>query len=194
MTTTMTLTDLVVGHAGRRVASVSNMELTPDRAWIVTGPNGSGKTTLLKTLAGLLPPVAGTVIPAPTAGASGCVFVHSTPVLFRGTVRSNLAITTDARGVESAAQAFGLVDWLDWPVHELSQGIRQRTSIARAIARLPRVLLVDEAEGGLDDHARKSWADFVRSAVEARRMTIVIAAHKPDSLGVATEHIALKGS
>ena len=161
----MTLTDLVIGYAGRGVARVANRELTADRAWIVTGPNGSGKTTLLRTLAGLLPPVSGTVTPSPTRGSSGCVFVHSTPVLFRGTVRSNLAMTAPASGLESVASAFGLTEWLDRPVHELSQGIRQRTSIARAVARSPRVLLLDEAEGGLDDRARELWADFVRSAV-----------------------------
>jgi ABC-type multidrug transport system ATPase subunit len=193
VTPAISLSGLVIGYGGRAVGSVPDTELGVDRAWIVTGPNGSGKTTLLKTLAGLLPPVAGTISPPPAHGLHGCVFVHATPVLFRGTVRSNLAVTTDAAGVESAATAFGLTDWLDRPVRELSQGIRQRTSIARAVARSPRCLLVDEAEGGLDDRGRELWAEFVRVTVGARRMVILIAAHKPDSLGVPTERITLSG-
>lgn len=189
MTPAMTLTDLVIGYGGRAVARVSDTELAMDRVWVVTGPNGSGKTTLLKTLGGLLSPVAGAVTPPPVPGSSGCVFVHSTPVLFRGTVRSNLALTADVTGVESVARAFGLTDWLDRPVRELSQGIRQRTSIARAVARSPRVLLVDEPDGGLDNRARELWAEFVRSAVADRRMTIIVAAHRLEPLGVQTEHI-----
>ena len=191
MTETIILSGLTVGHNGRAVARVSSVELAADRAWIVTGPNGSGKTTLLKTLAGLLPPIAGTISPVPAPGPSACVFVHATPVLFRGTVRSNLAVTADPAGIESVATAFGLTDWLDRPVRELSQGIRQRTSIARAVARSPRCLLVDEAEGGLDDRGRELWAEFVRSAVGARRMIIVVAAHKHGSFGVPTERITL---
>jgi len=193
MTPAVTLSGLVIGYGARSVATVPDSELGADRAWIVTGPNGSGKTTLLKTLAGLLPPVAGTISPVPAHGSSGCVFVHATPVLFRGTVRSNLSVTADPSGVESVATAFGLTDWLDRPVRELSQGIRQRTSLARAVARSPRCLLVDEAEGGLDDRGRELWAEFVRGAVGSRRMIIVIAAHKPDSLGVPTELIMLSG-
>ena len=189
MTPAMTLTDLVIGYGGRAVARVSDTELAMDRVWVVTGPNGSGKTTLLKTLAGLLSPVAGAVTPSPAPGSSGCVFVHSTPVLFRGTVRSNLALTADMTGVESVARAFGLTDWLDRPVRELSQGIRQRTSIARAVGRSPCVLLVDEPDGGLDDRARELWAEFVRSAVGDRRMTIIVAAHRLEPLGVQAEHI-----
>jgi len=193
VTQPITLSGLVIGHGGRAVARVTAGELGADRAWLVTGPNGSGKTTLLKTLAGLLPPVAGSISPVPAPGSSGCVFVHATPVLFRGTVRSNLTVTADPAGLESVATAFGLTDWLDRPVRELSQGIRQRTSIARAVARSPRCLLVDEAEGGLDERGRELWAEFVRSTVGARRMVIVVAAHKHDSFGVPTERITLSG-
>ena len=191
MTPRIAFSDLAIGYGGRAVASVPKMDLGADRVWLVTGPNGSGKTTLLKTLAGLLPPVAGSISPPPEPGAAGSVFVHATPVLFRGTVRSNLTLTADPAGIESAAAAFGLADWLDRPVRELSQGIRQRTSIARAVARAPLILLVDEAEGGLDERGRELWAEFVRSAVAVRRMLILIAAHKPGEFGAPAGQISL---
>jgi ABC-type multidrug transport system ATPase subunit len=185
------VTDLVVGYQGREVARIPNLEIAPDRVWIVSGANGSGKTTLLKTLAGLLPPIGGSITPQPAPGAGGAVFVHSTPVLFTGTVRSNLALTADPAEVARVSAAFGLVDWLDRPVAELSHGIRQRTSIARAVARSPRVLLIDEPEGGLDDAASRLWAEFVQGCVADQRMTIVFAAHRPEPLAVRTEAIQL---
>jgi len=192
VTPEIAFSDLVIGYGERAVASVPKMKLGADRVWFVTGPNGSGKTTLLKTLAGLLPTIAGSISPAPVPGAGGSVFVHATPVLFRGTVRSNLAVTAEQAGIESAAAAFGLTDWLDRPVRELSQGIRQRTSIARAVARAPHILLVDEAEGGLDERGRELWAEFLRSAVAAHRMLILIAAHKPGEIGAPTGQISLQ--
>jgi ABC-type multidrug transport system ATPase subunit len=185
------VTDLVVGYHGREVARIPNLDIGPDRVWIVSGPNGSGKTTLLKTLAGLLPPIAGAIGPAPAPGRGGAVFVHSTPVLFAGTVRTNLALTADSAEVVRVSAAFGLADWLDRPVAELSHGIRQRTSIARAVARSPRVLLIDEPEGGLDDAASKLWAEFVQGCVTDQRMTIIIAAHRPEPLAVRTQAIQL---
>jgi ABC-type multidrug transport system ATPase subunit len=191
VTPAISFSDLVIGYDGRAVATVPARELSAGRIWLVAGANGSGKTTLLKTLAGLLPPISGSVSPPPEPGAAGSVFVHATPVLFRGTVRSNLAVTADQAGIEAAAGAFGLSEWLDRPVRELSQGIRQRASIARAVALSPRILLVDEAEGGLDDRGRELWATFVHTVIAARRMVIVVAAHKPDAMGVPTERISL---
>ena len=185
------VTDLVVGHQGREVARVPNLEITSDRVWIVSGPNGSGKTTLLKTLAGLLPPIGGSIRPALAPGPGGAVLVHSTPVLFAGTVRSNLALTTGQAEVARVAETFGLSDWLDRPVTELSHGIRQRASIARAVARSPGVLLLDEPEGGLDDVASKLWAEFVQGCVAEQRMTIIFAAHRPEPLAVRMQAIQL---
>lgn len=185
------VTDLVVGHRGREIARIPNLEITPDRAWIVSGSNGSGKTTLLKTLAGLLPAVSGSIEPHPAPGEGGAVFVHSTPVLFPGTVRSNLSLTAAPADVATIATTFGLSEWLDRSVAELSHGIRQRTSIARAIARAPAVLLIDEPEGGLDAAATQKWGDFVQRCVADQRMTIILAAHRPELPAVRTQAIQL---
>jgi NitT/TauT family transport system ATP-binding protein len=189
----MMLKDLRIGYDKRAIATVPDLEIAPDRVWLVAGPNGCGKTTLLKTLAGLLPPVGGSIAPPPQHGRGGSTYVHSSPVLFKGTVRSNLAVVADGTGVESAAAAFELRDWLDRPVAELSHGIRQRTSLARAIALAPRVLLVDEPEGGLDDRARDLWASFVRSTLDQGRTTIVYAAHRSDLIGVPIEIVRTSG-
>ena len=173
------LTDLHVGYAGRVVARLPDLEIDAGRVWIVTGPNGSGKTTLLKTLAGLLPPMRGSIAPSLRPGSAGAVFVHSMPVLFRGTVGFNVHLAGDAASAERAVKLFDLGEWRDLPVTEASHGIRQRAALARAIARTPRLLLLDEPDGGLDDRARALWLTFVRTTVREGRMIIVLASHRP---------------
>jgi ABC-type multidrug transport system ATPase subunit len=87
-----------------------------------------------------------------------------------------------------------LTEWLDHPVGKLSHGIRQRTSLARAIATRPRVLLLDEPEGGLDTRARELWLRFLRTTLDQRQMLLVYAAHRVDGIEVPAEQIALTGS
>jgi ABC-type multidrug transport system ATPase subunit len=188
----MRIQNLQIGYDSRAIAAVDDLTLTPDRIWMVHGPNGSGKTTLLKTLAGLLPPVAGVVAPRLPHGKDGAVFVHSVPVLFRGTVRDNLRVIAHAPQVETIAREFDLSQWLDVAAAELSHGLRQRASLARAVAAAPTLLLVDEPEGGLDQPSAARWTTFLQSAVEQKRLTIVIAAHRPAPSHLPSQEIGLR--
>jgi ABC-type multidrug transport system ATPase subunit len=184
---------LHVGYGGRSVAAIGDIDFEAGRVWLVTGPNGSGKSTLLKTLAGLLPPVTGRIAPALRPGRGGVVFVHSTPFLFRGSVEANLALAgADPAALDAVVHAFGLTDRMASPVAELSHGMRQRTAIARAALFEPRVLLLDEPEGGLDDQAVSRWRAFAQSAITRGDLTLVVAAHRPAGLeGLPTETITL---
>ena len=189
----MELTDLRIGYNGCAIASVDDVVLTRDRIWMVRGPNGIGKTTLLKTLGGLLPAVGGTVTPVLPKGRDGAVFVHSVPVLFRGTVRDNLRLTGHGPEVQAVTHAFDLAQWLDVRVEDLSHGLKQRVSLARAIATGPKLLLVDEPEGGLDQDASARWAAFLQSVLATGRMTIVIAGHRPAPADLPWAQIVIKG-
>src|SRR5262245_7997363 len=121
---------LTVGYDTRVVCDIPDLDLLPGPIWLVTGSNGAGKTTLLKTLAGLLPPVDGSISPAPRPGRGGCVFVHSTPVLFRGSLRHNLHVVDhDGARIERVAAEFRLADRLSQASRELSHGMRQRAAI-----------------------------------------------------------------
>ena len=167
---TLTTRGLVVGYHDHAVCQVPDLALAPGTIWLFTGSNGSGKTTLLKTLAGLLAPMSGSISPAPRPGREGSVFVHSVPVLFRGSLRHNLALSDhDSQQVAAAAAEFGLSDRLDQPAGQLSHGLRQRTALARAILARPQVLLLDEPEGGLDESALTTWRTFAARALNEKR-------------------------
>jgi ABC-type multidrug transport system ATPase subunit len=159
---------LSVGYRRRAVAAIPDLTIRADVVTLVTGPNGSGKSTLLKTLAGLLPPVSGRIMPTPAPGVGGAVYVHSTPVLFRGTLGGNLSVTHPAAdALTRAAAEFGLSDRLHVPSQELSHGMRQRAALARAILARPSLLLLDEPEGGLDADALGIWRTFAARLLDA---------------------------
>jgi ABC-type multidrug transport system ATPase subunit len=192
---TLATRGLTVGYRGRGVATIPDLTLGPDAVWLVAGPNGSGKTTLLKTLAGLLPPVAGGVFPEPVQGPGGAIFVHSTPFLFAGSARTNLQLSARRHAdIDRAASEFGLGAVLDLPVTSLSHGQRQRVALARAVLAGPKLLLLDEPEASLDQASLDAWRSFV-ARVAGRDMTIVLAAHRPAALeGVTVQTIALSGA
>jgi ABC-type multidrug transport system ATPase subunit len=172
---------------------VPDLDLNPGKIWLITGPNGSGKTTLLKTLAGLLPAVSGSITPAPHSGRGGSVYVHSAPVIFRGSLRHNLQMgDRHGEAVARAAAEFGLIDRLDQPASELSHGLRQRAAMARAVLAQPNVLLLDEPEGGLDASALTIWRSFAARVAQDHSLTLVVAAHRPAGLdGLPLEELKL---
>jgi ABC-type Mn2+/Zn2+ transport system ATPase subunit len=183
MTTAVEAVDVVVGYDATPVAAVGSFTMYADRLTVITGPNGSGKTTLLKTLAGLLPPIKGRVVPQLPPGDGGVVFVHSTPYLFAGNVRHNVRLSS--RGEErqaDAVRALGIEQLWNKDVRRLSTGERQRVAIARALAANPRLLVIDEPEGGLDAAGSISWRRIVEQALSAGHPLIVIATHQLSSL------------
>jgi len=184
---------LSVGYQNSAATAVPDLDLSSGLVWHVTGPNGSGKTALLKTLAGLLPPIAGRLERHLGKGSRGAIYVHSTPYLFSGSVRRNLALARPSRQqVESAAGTFGLSSMLDRDAGKLSHGEQRRVALARAIACQPRLLLVDEPEGGLDEEALAAWRMCMIRAIEEGGTALVVATHRPVAFeGIPVREIRL---
>jgi ABC-type multidrug transport system ATPase subunit len=180
VTTAVEAIEMVVGYDSRSVADIGSFRMPADRLTVVTGPNGSGKTTLLKTLAGLLPPINGRLVPRLAPGTNGAVFVHSTPYLFAGTVLHNATLTSlgNEQRARDALRALGVEQLLTKDVRRLSTGERQRVAIARALAAEPRLLLIDEPEGGLDMEGISVWRRIIEQALSAGHPSIVIATHQ----------------
>ncbi|MPZ59508.1 MAG: ATP-binding cassette domain-containing protein [Rhizobiales bacterium] len=154
---------------------------------VLVGPNGSGKTTLLRVAMGLLRPTGGRVIwggreQVPPVRRA---FVFQRPVMLRrsamGNVRYALATAGVARAERAARVAdllnrVGLADRADRPARRLSGGEQQRLAIARALARSPAVLFLDEPTASLDPAATKAIEDLV-GTIAASRVKIVMATH-----------------
>lgn len=175
----MTARDLAVGYDGRTVATMTELTIAPGDRVIVAGPNGSGKTTVLKTLARLLPPVAGT-LQGVGAGRAGAIYVHPSPFLFAGTGLDNVLLGSHGAR-DDAMQAIEALDAAPFAradVRTMSNGQRQRIALARALAARPALLLLDEAGSGLDGEGQAAWAQVV----EMRRdIAIVVAGHRTNS-------------
>lgn len=154
---------------------------------VLIGPNGSGKTTLLRAAMGLIAPSSGRLIWGgyPQSAPLRRAIVFQRPVMLRRSALGNLRFALAAAGVPRSArqrradELLSLVDLQglgDRPARRLSGGEQQRLALARALAREPRVLFLDEPTASLDPAATKAIEELVRS-VSASGVKVVMATH-----------------
>ena len=147
---------------------------------VLLGPNGSGKSTLLRLAMGLAAPTSGRI----TWGGRGApgerlAMMFQRPVMLRRTAAANVAYALPVRDdtrVSALLKQVGLAELADRPARRLSGGEQQRLALARALARDPEILFLDEPTASLDPAATKSVEDIVR-AVAASGVKIVMATH-----------------
>lgn len=173
------------------------------------GPNGAGKTTLMKVALGLISPTAGSV-------SIGGIDVRSHPqrayrhvtavlegarnVYWRLTPLENMAFFAAMQGIDPRSrrehhqetlETLGLAEKSDVPVNELSRGMKQKVSIACALARETPALILDEPTLGLDvDAARRVATALVRLA-ETRDKTIVVSSHDMDLVADVCDRVVV---
>jgi ABC-type nitrate/sulfonate/bicarbonate transport system ATPase subunit len=167
------------------------------------GPSGCGKTTLLRLVAGLDRPTTGELqvgaesIHGPSA-ERGLVFQD--PNLFPWlTVRGNIRVGLVARGllrqrrheVEEFMQVVGLDAFANAYPHQLSGGMAQRAALARALINHPKVLLLDEPLGALDQFTRMQMQDEVLRLWQARGTTMLLVTHDIDEAIYMSDRIVL---
>jgi tungstate transport system ATP-binding protein len=164
-----------------------SIHIWPGAPTVLIGPNGSGKTTLLRAAMGLIAPARGRITwrgresSPPTRRA----IVFQRPVMLRRSVAGNIGYALAAagvprverkrRGAELLSQV-GLDGLEGRPARRLSGGEQQRVSLARALARDPAVLFLDEPTASLDPASTKAIEDIVR-AVGERGVKVVMATH-----------------
>jgi len=164
-----------------------NLDLTPGPPTVLVGPNGSGKTTLLRVAMGLLTPSSGRVTwnGQEIAKPVGRAFMFQRPVMLRRTVRANIRYALGATGVPRPKRdglasellaSVGLEGMADRPARHLSGGERQRLSLARAFAKDPTVLFLDEPTASLDPAATQSIEQLLIAASE-RGVKVVMSTH-----------------
>lgn len=143
-----------------------SLEITDGGPTVLLGPNGCGKTTLLKLAMGLAAPTSGSISWAD--GSPSTAFVFQKPVMLRRTALANVAYAAAAAGrptdratLVRLLERVGLAALADRPARRLSGGEQQRLALARALARAPRVLFLDEPTASLDPAATKAVEDIV---------------------------------
>jgi tungstate transport system ATP-binding protein len=147
---------------------------------VLLGPNGSGKSTLLRLAMGLAVPSSGRITWGGRATpGERLAMMFQRPVMLRRSVAANIAyalpVRDDGRVAGLLAQA-GLSALAARPARKLSGGEQQRLALARALARDPEILFLDEPTASLDPGATKAVEDII-AAVAASGVKIVMATH-----------------
>lgn len=177
--------------------ALDGLDLTvPDGQLVsIVGPSGCGKSTLLRCIAGLITPTGGKLTLDGTAingvpDDLAVVFQDYSRSLFPWlTVRDNVALPLRRRGksrqerraaAQEALESVGLPDAGRKYPWQLSGGMQQRVSIARALAYRPSLMLMDEPFGSVDAQTREDLEDLVLQVHRTQKMTILLVTHDID--------------
>ena len=195
--------------SGQRVEALRDVSLSIGAGEFVSliGPSGCGKSTLLRLIGDLTSPTDGTVTvngkPAPKARLDrdyGIVF--QAPVLFDWrTVEKNVQLPLEVSGIgkaerqSRARETLELVELTQFAEHrpwQLSGGMQQRVSIARALAGRPRILLMDEPFGALDEMTRERMNLELLRVWDRTGTTIVFVTHSiPEAVFLSTRVVVM---
>jgi tungstate transport system ATP-binding protein len=173
----------------RDVALVRHMSLHigAGAPTVLIGPNGAGKSTLIRLAMGLVAPTSGRITWGGRADTDGRrrAMVFQRPVMLRRSAADNMAYALKSGGTPRNAwfqritelmNQVGLAHVADRPARRLSGGEQQRLALARALARDPEILFLDEPTASLDPAATKAVEDIVR-AVAQSGVKVVMATH-----------------
>lgn len=187
----ISLRDVSKRHGAQLALDRITLDIPASTFFVVVGPSGCGKTTLLRMLAGLDAPSDGEIrISEPQPGHPQNAMVFQGDSLFPWmTVWDNAAYGLRMRHVPSARIAEVVGHFLDktgmygaralYP-HQLSGGMRQRVSIARAFASDPDILLMDEPFSALDEQNKVLLHEELLRIWEETRKTVVFITHSVD--------------
>lgn len=180
-----------------------NFSVQPGSFISLIGPSGCGKTTLLRAIAGLNLADKGTVyldgVPVTKPGYErGFAFQQANlyPWL---SIEKNIAFGLKARGiykqkkedVKEYIEMVGLKGFENSYPHQLSGGMNQRASLARALVGHPKVLLLDEPLGALDAFTRMNMQDEIMRIWKEQKMTMIMVTHDVDEAVYLSDQVVI---
>ena len=182
-----------------------DVQLAPGEFFSVIGPSGCGKSTLLEIVAGLIPATSGRVtfegraVAGDVPDGVGVVFQEdaSFPWL---TVWDNVAFGLRRRGtnageiarrVDYALRFVGLTDFARHHPRQLSGGMRQRVCIARTLVLEPRLILLDEPFGALDQQTRLVMGEELLRLWRETGATVLLITHGLDEAAMLSDRIGV---
>ncbi|WHZ09862.1 MAG: Histidine ABC transporter, ATP-binding protein [Burkholderiaceae bacterium] len=186
---------IFAGTRGQRTQALLpiDFEVRENDFVTILGPSGCGKSTLLRIVAGLDYPTEGSVLldgePIEGPGADRGVVFQSYTLFPWLTVAQNIRFGLRERGLPEAEQRersdyfvakVGLRGFENHFPKQLSGGMQQRTAIARALANDPKMLLLDEPFGALDNQTRVLMQELLLGIWESARKTVLFVTHDID--------------
>ena len=197
--------NLTVGYGSVEVARDVSLDIDDGQVTSIVGPNGAGKTTLLLTIAGLLPPISGSIVVEGTAvrpgsarhaRRAGVVLVPDNRALFTQlTTIENLKVAQRAGGgsVADVLELFpALREKTGIRAGALSGGEQQMLALARALVQRPRVLLIDEMSMGLAPLVVESLVANIRDFASTTGAAVVLVEqHVPVALDASDHALVL---
>jgi len=178
---------------GCRVLREIDLQITSGECVALTGSNGAGKTTLLRCLAAITRPTTGEVDWFGQGAAANpdhrrlVGFVaHESHLYAHLTLLENLmfaarmcGVTEPAQRADKLLEQIGLRSWANQQVRKISEGMRKRLALARALIHDPRILLLDEPFSGLDA-ASRDWLGGLLDQYRADGCAVCFATHSEE--------------
>lgn len=194
-----------VSFDGRRILDRERFDVESGSVMAVLGPSGSGKTTLLRVIAGLQRPDEGRIVidgedvtEWPTHRRRVGLVFQDNQLFPHLNVGDNVTFGLRTLGwsksriesrVTEMLTAVGLGDRRDQAVSTLSGGEAKRVALARTLAPLPRVILLDEPFAGLDDERRAQLAADVRRMIRDAGVTAILVSHDPTDVSAVADRV-----
>ena len=194
-----------ISNEGETVTALNgvNLDIPPGSFVSLIGPSGCGKTTLLRCIAGLETPSGGEVLvdgAKITKPGSDRGFAFQQANLFPWlTIRDNVAFGLRARhiyknrkdDVDKFIKLVGLEGFEKSFPHQLSGGMNQRASLARALVGHPKILLLDEPLGALDAFTRMTMQDEIIRLWKEHNTTMVMVTHDVDEAVYLSDYVVV---
>lgn len=185
---------------GLTALNAIDADFAPGSFTALVGPSGCGKSSLLRLLAGLQPPSSGTLT-AIENNDIGFVFQEPTLLAWKSAAE-NIALPLQIGGlgkaeidrrVDAALHLVGLQARADALPRQLSGGMKMRVSLARALAKQPPVLLMDEPFAALDELTRFRLDDDLRAIWQQTGCTIIFVTHSVTEAAYLAERALVMG-